>query len=154
MTSADGTPHRRDDGELLGWIRPDGDRWTPIDLLGRPVSPPVEWLEAEAALEGAGLSYLAEPWMPEDPDAGDDDLNGHGDARADDGADDDDDSGRGTAVRVRFVEVTPDRIVVKAEDFGAVGSPTRRWVLPWPVPARLRPWRPGDPDPFVIERRT
>lgn len=122
----DQTPHRRDDGELLGWITPAGDFWTAIDLLGREVVARVEWLEAEAALEHRGLSYLAEPWM----------LEGEGDR----------------PVRVRLVEVTPARIVVKLDDFGAVDAPTRTWELPWPLPPRLRPPRADDPDPFVISR--
>jgi hypothetical protein len=127
VTVAEGTPHRRDDGELLGWIRPDGDAWVAIDLLGRPASEPTEWLDAEAALEALGIAYLAEPWM----------LDGEEGGRP---------------VRVRFVEVTPERIVVKGEDFGAVDAPWRRWELPWPIPARLRAPRPGDPDAFVIDR--
>jgi len=126
VIDADWTVHRRDDGELLGWIRPDGDAWVAVDLLGRTASAPTEWLEAEAALEALGIAYLAEPWM----------LEGEGDR----------------PVRVRFVEVTPERIVVKGEDFGAVDAMTRRWELPWPLPARLRPTRPGDPDAFVIDR--
>ncbi|WP_425838672.1 hypothetical protein [Microbacterium sp. PA5] len=126
MIGADWTPHRRDDGELLGWIRPDGDAWAAVDLLGRPASGATEWLDAEAALEALGIAYLAEPWM----------LEGEGES----------------PVRVRFVEVTPQRIVVKGEDFGAVDALTRRWELPWPIPARLRPPRPGDPDAFVIDR--
>ena len=42
--------------------------------------------------------------------------------------------------------------VVKAEDYGGVTSGTERFVLPWPLPARLRPVRPGDPDGFTLER--
>jgi len=132
VIGADWTPHRRDDGELLGWIRPVGDDWAAVDLLGREASPPTEWLDAEAALEARGIAYLAEPWMLE--------RAGEGEAEGD------------RAVRVRIVEVTPQRIVVKGEDFGAVDAHTARWELPWPLPARLRPPRPGDPDAFVIDR--
>jgi hypothetical protein len=128
VIGADWIPHRRDDGELVGWIRPDGELWVPIDLLGREVAEPTEWLDAEEVLEDAGLGYLAEPWMLEA-------AEGSGESA--------------TPVRVRFVEVTPQRIVVKSEDFGAIDAPVRRWELPWPLPARLRPPRPGDPDPFV-----
>lgn len=128
MIGADWTPHRRDDGELLGWIRPDGDGWAAVDLLGREASEATEWLDAEAALEALGIAYLAEPWMLEGEEAGE------------------------RAVRVRIVEVTPQRIVVKGEDFGAVDALTQRWELPWPLPARLRPPRPGDPDAFVLDR--
>ena len=76
---ADRTPHRREDGELLGWIRPADDAWVAVDLLGRELTGAVDWLEAEAALEAHGIAYLADPWMleaeaerplrPDDPDA-------------------------------------------------------------------------------------
>lgn len=131
MIPADWTPHRRDDGELLGWIRPAGRPggdvlWVAVDLLGREPAGGMEWLDAERALDEIGLAYLAEPWMLDDAEAD------------------------GVPTQVRFVEVTPERIVVKREDFGAVDAPGRRWELPWPVPAQLRPRRPDDPDPFVF----
>lgn len=126
MTTDDRVAHRRDDGELLGWIRPQGEGWVAIDLLGREATDAVEWLDAEAALEELGIGYLAEPWM----------LDREGER----------------PVRVRFVEVTPARIVVKAEDFGAIDAGAATWELPWPLPAQLRPPRPGDPDPFVLDR--
>ncbi|MFJ4175549.1 hypothetical protein [Microbacterium sp. NPDC089696] len=131
MTPTDWTPHRRDDGELLGWIRPAGDDWIAVDVLGRPVSAPIDWLDAEVALEGHGIAWLAEPWM----------LEGEADR----------------PLRVRILEVTPDedgvpgRIVVKIDDFGDVNRPpTQRFVLPWPAPDRLRPPRVDDPDPRVL----
>ncbi|MFT4215145.1 MAG: hypothetical protein QM622_10275 [Microbacterium sp.] len=55
-------------------------------------------------------------------------------------------------VRVRFVEVSPESIVVKAEDYGDVTGGARRLVLPWPLPARLRPPRPDDPDGLAPAR--
>jgi len=124
MIPADWTPHRRDDGELVGWIRPAGDDWTAVDILGREVAASVDWLDAEAALEQRGLAFLADPWMLERD---------------------------GTApLRVRMVEVTPDRIVVKTEDYGDVTRAAPRHVLPWPIPAHLRPARAGDPDGFTF----
>lgn len=123
----DGTPHRRDDGELLGWIHPSGDDWVAVDVLGRTVSDAVDWLIAEEVLEEHGLAWLADPWMLE------------GEAS--------------TPLRVNFVEVTPSskgvegRIVVKVDDFGDMQAPpAQKIVLPWPAPARLRPMRDGDPD--------
>lgn len=128
MPRPDWTPHRRDDGELLGWIHPAGEYWVAVDVLGRTASAPTEWLDAEAALEQHGIAWLADPWML------------------------DDDAAR--PVRVRIVEVTPDRdgipgrIVVKADDFGDVSRPpTDHIVLPWPIPPRLRSPRSTDPDP-------
>ncbi|WP_449409148.1 hypothetical protein [Microbacterium maritypicum] len=131
MTPTDWTPHRRDDGELLGWIRPAGDDWIAVDVLGRPVSAPIDWLDAEVVLEGHGIAWLAESWM----------LEGEADR----------------PLRVRILEVTPDedgvpgRIVVKIDDFGDVNRPpTQQFVLPWPAPDRLRPPRVDDPDPRVL----
>lgn len=131
MPRPDWTPHRRDDRELLGWIHPDGDDWVAVDVLGRPASPPTEWLDAEAALEARGLAWLADPWM----------LEGEADR----------------PLRVRILEVTPDddgvpgRIVVKIDDFGDVTRPqVQQYVLEWPIPARLRPPTDTDPDPRVI----
>ena len=124
MIPADWTPHRRDDGELLGWIRSDGDDWVAVDLLGQAASPPVDWLEAERALETRGLSWLAEVWMLQRDAA--------------------------EPVRVKFVEVTPARadaaglVVVQSDDFGAIDVPVERFELPWPPPPSLRPRRPGE----------
>ena len=133
MTRSDWTPHRREDGELLGWIHPKGDDWAAVDVLGRPASAATEWLDAEAALEEHGIAWLADAWM----------LEGEGER----------------PLRVRIVEVTPDddgapgRIVVKVDDFGDVTRPpTQQFVLPWPIPDRLRPPRDGDPDAFTISR--
>ncbi|MBT2483745.1 MULTISPECIES: hypothetical protein [unclassified Microbacterium] len=129
--TTDWTPHRRDDGELLGWIHPHGDEWVAVDVLGRQVSEPTEWLDAEDALEEHGIAWLADPWM----------LDGEG----------------RRPLRVRILEVTPDeagapgRIVVKLDDFGDMTRPaTAQFVLEWPIPARLRPPRDGDPDPRTI----
>jgi len=131
MPDGDWTPHRRDDGELLGWIHPAGDLWIATDVLGRPASAPEEWLDAEAALERRGIAWLADPWM----------LEGEG----------------AHPLRVRMVEVVPDgagapgRIVVKLDDFGDMARPAaEQFVLPWPIPDRLRPPRDGDPYPREI----
>lgn len=133
MTRPDWTPHRRDDGELLGWIHPEGETWAAVDVLGRPASAATEWLDAEAALEAHGIAWLADPWM----------LEGEGER----------------PLRVRILEVTPDeegvpgRIVVKIDDFGDMNRPaTAQFVVEWPIPARLRPPREGDPDPRTISR--
>ena len=133
MTRPDWTPHRRDDGELLGWIHPAGDDWVAVDVLGRPASAPSDWLDAEAALEERGIAWLADPWM----------LEGEADR----------------PLRVRILEVTPDeegtpgRIVVKVDDFGDMSRPaTARFTLSWPIPDRLRPPRADDTDPRTISR--
>ncbi len=117
---ADWVAHRRPhDREPIGWIRPVGEMWVAVDLLGREIAGPVEWLAAEEALETHGLAWLADIWTLEDP-AG--------------------------PIRVRIVEVTPERVVAQTDDFGAVDVPVTRYELPWPAPARLRPRRSGDPN--------
>lgn len=128
VISDDWTPHRRDDRELLGWIRPRGDDWVAIDLLGREASAPMDWLAAEEALEAIGLAWLAEVWMLE----------------SDDGA-----------VRVRIAEIEPPlapgevgRVVVHTDDYGAIDVPFTRIELPWPAPAALRPKRAGEASEF------
>ena len=125
----DWTAHRRDDRELLGWIRPEGDDWVAVDLLGREASDATDWLEAEEVLEGIGLAWLAEVWMLE----------------TDDGA-----------VRVRIAEIEPPlavgeagRVVVHTDDYGSVDVPFTRIELPWPAPAALRPRRHGEATEFA-----
>lgn len=53
-------PHRRADGEVIGWIDLDtaAPAVVPIDRLGRALAPVDEWNDAEEALEAIGLSFL------------------------------------------------------------------------------------------------
>jgi hypothetical protein len=105
--------HRRTgDRELLGWIRPEGDGFVAHDALGRAMTGAVDWLAAEEALDERGLHWLADLWQL--------DLPG------------------GTRVRVRIVEVTPERVLVKVDDFGAVDAVTPSYSLPFPAPDALR----------------
>ncbi|HWJ84959.1 MAG TPA: hypothetical protein VNR62_05995 [Cellulomonas sp.] len=107
--------HRRPgDRERLGWIRPEGDGFVALDALGRDVTGVVDWLTAEEALEERGLRWLADLWQLDLPD--------------------------GSRERVRIVEVTPERVVVKVDDFGAVDVVTPSYTLPFPAPANLRPF--------------
>lgn len=119
MLPEDWIEHRRaDDRELLGWIRPlDGD-WVPVDRLGRNLTSPVDWIDAEAALEDHGLRWLSDLWQ----------------LTLDDG----------TVARVRLAEVSPDRVVVVEDVFGAAVAGARSWTLPFPAPDALRPFQ-GDP---------
>ena len=134
MIPADWTPHRREDGELLGWIRSSGSGWLAVDVLGRELTGAIDWLDAEAALEEHGIGWLADPWILEGETAGS-------------GAE---------PLRVQIVEVVPEgegRITVKVDDFGDMQRPpTQRYTLAWPLPARLRPQRPGDPDGRTLTR--
>ena len=105
--------HRREDGERVGWLRPDGDGFVPIDLLGRELGGPTDWLTGEEILEAAGIGYLADRY----------------ELRLDDGR----------WMRVRITEVSTDRIVVKKDDFGAIDAPQLVYTLPFPIPEELRP---------------
>ncbi|TXK17179.1 hypothetical protein [Homoserinibacter sp. GY 40078] len=105
--------HRRGDGELVGWFRPSGDGYVVVDLLGRDVSGELSWLEAEETLDALGIGYLADPYL----------LDREGEE----------------PLRVRIVEVSTQRIVLKLDDFGAIGGPRYSYELPWPMPSELRP---------------
>lgn len=124
MVPEEWIPHRREDGELVGWIRPAGDDWVAVSLLGRDVSDAVGWVEAEEALDELGLRWLAEVWTLERP--GSDPL------------------------RVRIADVRPGRVVVQTDDFGSVDAVVERIVLDWPAPSALRPRRPDDPVVFGV----
>jgi len=107
----DWIPHRRGDGELLGWMRPDGEGFVAIDLLGRDVTATVDWLVAEEQLEETGIGYLADPF----------------ELLVD-----------GAWVRVRLTEVSAGAIRVKTEDWGAIDAPVDEYVVPLPAPDTLR----------------
>ncbi|MET0783533.1 MAG: hypothetical protein ABWY53_04335 [Leifsonia flava] len=116
---SDWIEHRRGDRELLGWMRPDGDGFVVIDLLGRVVTDAVDWVTAEETLESTGLGYLAEPFelLLEDDDDGDD----------------------AHWLRVRIVEVSTEHVLVKKEDWGDVTATAVYYRAPFPVADRLRP---------------
>ena len=108
--------HRRsDDRELVGWIVPEGDDFVAFDLLGRKVTEhPVDWLSAEEVLEARGLSFLAGRHRLKFPD--------------------------GTTRPVRISDLSTDRIIVIADEFGmasAVGSGADTFELPFPAPEEL-----------------
>jgi hypothetical protein len=104
--------HRRGDGELVGWMAQEGDGFVPIDLLGRALSERLDWFEAERLLNETGIGYLAEAY----------------ELRLDDGH----------WLRVRILEVSTDRILVKKEDWGDMGAPQLNYTVAWPIPDTLR----------------
>ena len=109
---ADWIEHRRGDREVLGWMRPEGDGFVVIDLLGREISEPLDWFAAEELLDGIGIGYLAEPYEL---------LR------------------NGAWIRVRMVEVSPEGIRVKNEDWGDMNVDFVEHRLPFPMPDVLRP---------------
>ena len=120
MDTSDWIEHRRGDGERVGWMRPQGDGFVAVDLLGREVTGQVDWLEAEEVLDALGIGYLADAYLLDRPDAG--------------------------PLRVRIVEVSQAGIRVKQDDFGDMSGPARmRIELAWPIPAELRTLA-SDPD--------
>lgn len=94
-------------------MRPAGDGFVAIDLLGRDVSGEIDWLDAEELLETLGLHYLAEPFLL--------------------------DRGDGPPLRVRLTEVSTRRIRVKKDDFGDITAPLVEYEVAWPLPDELRP---------------
>ena len=104
--------HRRGDREVLGWMRPEGDDFVVIDLLGRELGAPTDWFSAEELLESRGIGYLADPFEM---------LH------------------NGSWVRVRLTEVSPDGIRVKNEDWGDMNADFIEHRLPFPMPETLRP---------------
>lgn len=114
--------HRREDGEPVGWMVPDGGQFRPMDILGRPVGGPVEWLAAEEALEERGLAFLAERHVLRGPQGGE--------------------------RPVRISQASPAGIVVVADEFGAasaVGAQAEVFHLPFPAPESLRELEVGEP---------
>lgn len=116
MTGPAGTwiPHRRDDGELIGWIDMTVAEplLVPIDRLGRPLEPVDDWGEAEEALDAIGLGFLMGRYTyPE----------------------------HGREVAVRIAHLYDDRIVLSTALTDAVEDVGREIVVPFPAPATLRP---------------
>ena len=114
MLNPDWIEHRRGDGELLGWMSPEGEKFVPVDLLGRPLTDPVDWLAAEEVLEAVGIGYLADPY----------------ELKLDDGQ----------WLRVRVTEVSTDRILVKKTTGATSGR--RNWATRCPgrFPTACAPW--------------
>jgi hypothetical protein len=113
MVGEDWIEHRRGDGERVGWMIPRGEGFVVVDLLGRERGEPVDWLTAEETLDELGIGYLADLYQ----------------LTLDDGR----------TLRVRIAEVSPGRVTVKKDDFGAVGVPQLYFSLDLPAPETLRP---------------
>jgi hypothetical protein len=111
--SEDWIEHRRGlDGELLGWMKPVGEGYIVIDLLGRERTGVLDWLAAEEALDDLGIGYLADAY----------------ELRLE----------SGDWLRVRMAEVSAREIRVKKDDWGDMSAPQLYYTLPFPAPETLR----------------
>jgi hypothetical protein len=61
---------REEDGELVGFVAPSGNRWHALTVFGAPLAEHESRARAERDLRERGLSVLAARWWFED-DAGD-----------------------------------------------------------------------------------
>ncbi|MCT1515656.1 hypothetical protein [Dietzia cercidiphylli] len=107
-------PHRREDGELIGWIDMTVAEplLVPIDRLGRRLDPVDEWHDAEDVLDEIGLRFLMDRYVVEE-------------------------EGRDTVVRI--AHVYDDRIVLSTALTDAVEDVGRQIVVPFPAPDSLWP---------------
>jgi hypothetical protein len=104
--------HRREhDDELLGFLVPDGEWFTPVTVFGYPIAEPTDRDDAEESLDRIGLSYLAERWNLKRE--------------------------RQAPIQVEIVEASPQRVVVKNVDFGSELDYGTRFTLSAPVDGRL-----------------
>ena len=94
-------------------MKPAGERFIVIDLLGREISEPLDWFDAEKLLDELGIAYLAEPY----------------ELLLDDGV----------WHRVRLAEVGTREIRVKRDDWGDMTAAQIYHVLPFPAPTTLKP---------------
>lgn len=103
---------RAEDGELVGYLVPAGDRIVPTTLVGTALGPPVERAVAERRLEADGLVVLAGRWLLDRPGA--------------------------EPVAVAIVETAPDRVTLESVDYGSEGGFGARYVLDAPADGALR----------------
>ena len=128
MIPDDWMPHRRADGEVVGYVRlAEGARFQAVDLLGRPLGEPADWLAIESLLDAPSIAWLDGTWSYAIEE--------------------------GRAVRVRIAEVSPERVVLVEDRLGSIdGRAPTRYEVPVPVePGVLEPaaplteWPPPSP---------
>lgn len=110
--------HRRPgDRERLGWMKPVDDGFVVVDLLGRPRTDVVDWLQAEEFLDELGMSYLAEPY----------------ELLLD----------SGSWLQMRIADLSPETIRVKKDDWGDMTAPQVYYTVAFPAdPEQVRPRSP------------
>lgn len=100
--------HRReDDGELVGFLAPNGDRFIAMTVFGTPLAQPSDRADAEDVLDTRGLGYLAERWQLQVDDQ--------------------------TQILVEINEASPERVVVHNVDFSSGLDHGHRFTLTAPV---------------------
>ena len=105
--------YREDDGELLGYLVPDGDSFLPVTVFGYELGEAVDEYDASHVLESIGLSYLADTWVLSIAD-------------------------RDEPINVQIVEASPEALKVKSVDYGWEQDYGTIIELPVPEPGRLR----------------
>lgn len=110
MIPSDWMPHRRDDGETVGYIEMVGQDFLPHDLLGRPLGDLGDWEAAEARLDDERLGWLADRHVA---------MVG------------------GEERTVAITEVTPAHVRLVDDEYGSasvVGAPRREsWTIDLPL---------------------
>ncbi|MFD8543404.1 hypothetical protein [Streptomyces sp. NPDC059649] len=110
--------HRREDNELLGYLRPveaAPGRFVPVTLFGHPLADPSAEEHARRCLDHTGLDYLAQDWLLSLPD-------------------------HPEPVAVQIVEATPQQVRVKNIDYGYPDANIGHiFVLDVPVTGQLHP---------------
>lgn len=133
-------PHRREDGELIGWIdmAVADTRLVPIDRLGRALEPVDDWFEAEEALEAIGLRFLAQRFEYRGPRLAAQDQGQEQDQDQEPHQDQDQDDDDVESITVRIAHVYDDRIVLTTALTDAIEDVGEEIVVPFPAPVVLR----------------
>ena len=133
-------PHRREDGELIGWIDMTvaDPRIVPIDRLGRALEQVDDWFEAEEALEAIGLRFLAQRFEYRGPRLAAQDQGQEQDQDQEPHQDQDQDDDDVEPITVRIAHVYDDRIVLTTALTDAIEDVGEEIVVPFPAPVVLR----------------
>jgi hypothetical protein len=105
--------HREDDGELLGYLVPDGELVIPVTVFGYELGDAADEYDASQVLESVGLSYLADTWVLSI-------------------------AGRDEPINVQIVEASPETLRVKSVDYGWEQDYGTIIDLPVPETGRLQ----------------